>query len=85
MPSANDRFKVSISFDITKLQEDGKSKPFATTTQDYSGLDYVQLVELQKTVFEALVPALLALGVADAQTLVAQVPAPGEVTVKKYK
>jgi hypothetical protein len=69
MASETDRFKATVTLNIEKFQEDGSLAPFATTTQEYSGLDYVQLVEFQEVAFGALVPALLALGRQDAEKL----------------
>ena len=69
MASDTDRFKIVVTLNIEKFQEDGTLKPFASTSQEYSGMDYAQLTAFQETAFGALVPALLALGTTEAEKL----------------
>lgn len=62
MPSPNDRFKVTISLDIEKLQEDGSYSAFARTIQEYENMNYEFMQQTQGTVVRALVDALVPIG-----------------------
>lgn len=66
MPRATDKFKVSIVVNVEKITGDTTSTGFSRTSQEYVGLDYIQMQQLQNAIFSALVPALLELGNASA-------------------
>ena len=50
-------FSVTISFNIEK-----KGSPFASTTQEYSGMTYDEMQGLQRVVLGTLVETLLSMG-----------------------